>query len=113
MDDSRAASNDMDLPSERPTVRSLVLRRALTPTDQLLERLTALDAEGASLRSVLVVVPSALPLPASLDVRARWVLAFVDGERSVASTLAECGLRHADAVIGMCELLARHVVAVR
>jgi len=75
----------------------------------LLEDLLGRGQEEA-LHVVLFAVPSALPLPASLDVRARWMLAYVDGQRAVKDMLAESGLPRKDALIGICELVARRIV---
>lgn len=56
-----------------------------------------------------VVVATREPRPASLDVRAAWLLPFVDGERTVEDLVAQSGLSHVDALLGIHELVARRL----
>jgi hypothetical protein len=89
--------------------KSATLHVPRSPLRELLDDLLACEPEHA-LGAVLFRVPSALPLPASLDVRARWMLAYVDGARTVEEMLEHCGLPRKDAIVGICELVARHIV---
>ena len=118
---SADGNGDIELPTWRPSG----VRRAVGNASELLHKLAANDADdadadddqrrGGSIYDVLdrtaivVRVPTRVNL-ASLDARARWLLPFLDGKTSVELAMQSSGMPLVDALIAMCELVARGVV---
>jgi hypothetical protein len=119
MSAKRSADANGDGDVERPTWRPSGVRRAVGNASELLHKLAARDVDdegGGSIYEVLertaVVVgaPGRVDLM-SLDARARWLLPFLDGTASVERAMQSSGMPPVDALLAMCELVARGIVS--
>jgi hypothetical protein len=117
---SRSDASDVNGEYETPTWRPSGVRRAVGSASDLLHRLSTMsdDDTRTPVYGVLAKVPVLVTTPErlrvlALDARARWVLPFIDGARTVELVAEATGVPLVDALLALCELVAREVIALR
>lgn len=118
MNANGSADATSEIEIETPTWRPSGVRRAVGNASELLYKLAAEGGArepGGSIYEVLertaTIVATPIMLRAtSLDARARWLIPFLDADASVEDAMRASGMAPVDALLGMCELVARGIV---